>query len=71
MARLPPRDEPEPEPEPVFYIQVNEAQCHELSMGRLPELVQDLARTLMDFETEAQLRQNAAKPVRIMKGSKR
>ena len=52
-------------------MQLTEADCHELSMGRLPEIVQSMAKMLMDFETEAQLLQNAAKPVRTVKGRAR
>lgn len=50
--------------EPLFHIQVNEAQCTELSFGRVPGEVQEMARTLVDW-TQEDLRKNAAKPVRI------
>ena len=48
---------------PLFHLEVNEAQCFELSVGRIPGEVQEMARALCDW-TQEDLRKNAAKPVR-------
>ena len=55
-------------PEPLFHIQVNEAQCTELSFGRVPGEVQEMARTMVDW-TQEHLRKNAAKPVQLSSAS--
>lgn len=43
---------------------VDEADCRELSFGRVPALVQEAAKRLVDW-THEDLRKNAAKPVRL------
>jgi hypothetical protein len=56
-------DSPNPPPhEGVFYLQLTEEQVTELSFGRVPALVQEMAKTLVDW-TDLDLRKNAAKPI--------
>lgn len=47
----------------TYYLRLDDdEQVRELSFGRCPEVVQDMCRTLLDWETEASLRENAARP---------
>ena len=39
-------------------------EVRELSVGRVPERVREMCRTLLDWETERVLRANAVKPVK-------
>lgn len=55
--------------EPTFCLQMNEDQCREVSFGRVPGEIQELAKTLVDW-TMADLRRNAAKPVRLAKAAR-
>ena len=48
----------------TFYLLVSEEQALELSFGRVPALVQEMARTMTDW-TQEDLRRNAAKPVQL------
>lgn len=48
---------------PMFSITMTEEDCAELSFGRVPALVQENAKRLVDW-TQEDLRKNAAKPVR-------
>lgn len=46
----------------AFYVLVSEEQALELSFGRVPALVQEMARAMTDW-TQEDMRRNAAKPV--------
>ena len=48
---------------PMFSVALTEEEFTELSFGRVPALVQEQARRLVDW-TQEDLRKNAAKPVR-------
>lgn len=55
-------DDDLPPYEPAFYIRMNEEQMTEISFGRVPALIQEMAKTLVDW-TQEDLRRNAAKPL--------
>lgn len=61
-----PYEPPDVDREPQFYLQLNETQCTELSFGRIPGEVQEMAQTLVDWTLE-DLRRNVAKPVKLSK----
>ena len=65
--RLDPEDD---DPPPRFSIAMSEAEMRELSFGRVPAMVQELAKTMTDW-TQADLRRNAAKKVRLSKAGTR
>lgn len=48
----------------AYYILTeNDEEVRELSFGRVPERIRDMCVTLLDWEVEERLRENAAKPL--------
>jgi len=48
---------------PEFYLKVTEAQVQDLASGYVPQVVQAMARTLLDFEDAD--RRRAERPVHL------
>lgn len=51
---------------PMFSVAMTEAEMTEMSFGRVPALVQEQAKRLVEW-TQEDLRRNAAKPVKRSK----
>jgi hypothetical protein len=61
-----PRLDEDPEHVPLLFLLLTTAQARQVSVGRVPGEVREMARLLAD-ETQEELRKNAAKPVRLAK----